>query len=55
MTAPDILAGRLRLLADRLYADGTFGGKIVAEELLEAADLLVLAPSAPDEVDGGQA
>ena len=35
-----VLAGRLRLTADRIDADGTFGGRIVAEELREAADLL---------------
>jgi len=40
MSEPNILAGRLRLLAERLDADGTFGGRVVAEEVREAADLL---------------
>jgi hypothetical protein len=39
-TDPDTLAGRLRLLADRLDADGTFGGKVVADDVRAAADLL---------------
>ena len=40
ITRHQTIAARLRLLADRLTADGTFGGDMVAAELREAADLL---------------
>lgn len=42
-----LLAGRLRLLADRLDADGSFGGMIVARDCREAADYL------DSDADGG--
>jgi hypothetical protein len=37
MTDKHILAGRLRQLAERLEADGTFGGTMVARDCREAA------------------